>query len=163
MSEKFFFIFALEQFKFLHEIYKTLDDKINKMLSTILTIEPILIALAYYLLKDNSSFLIAFSFSLSFGSFTLAAIMGIYNHMPKEIIFTDSLKLYNKYLNESLNEINEITAVIIGDNTQKLKEQCLNKSTMLRNMQWSIVSGISFLFITFLCMIIEKFFIVLDC
>jgi len=163
MSEKFFFDLALDQFKFIHEIYRNLDDKINKMLSTILTIEPILIALAYYLLKDNPSIIISFSFFLSFGSFTFAAIVGIYNNMPKKIPFTDTLKLYNKYLNEPLNEITELTAVIIADNAQKLQLQCNNKASLLRSMQLSIVSGISFLFIAFVFLVMGKYLIALNC
>lgn len=154
MSDLFFYHFSLEQFNLIHSMYQKLDDKINKMLSTILTIEPIFIALAYYLMKENLKFWPTILFSLSFGAFTFASILGIRNHIPKKIEITDPLKFYYKNFDQSIDKISEKAAVNIADDAQKLLKQVNDKGEMLKNMQIAIVAGIFLLFLAFLTLLL---------
>lgn len=127
-----------------------LEKKISELLSRTLTINPILVGLAYYLLKDNFIIIPFVLFLLSFISLCIATIYGIYSQVPRKIVYLDPLKFYEKYYGEKLDDLKEQAAVTIGDAVQQLEIQCSNKSKSIKMMQIFVIIGIVLIPIAFI-------------
>ena len=160
--EDFFYKLSSLQFNFLHELYRNLDNKINEMIKTVLTILPIVVGVGYFLLEKSFSYYSFAFFILTILSFTSAAIIGVVGHIPQKIKFLDPLTYYDRHYSDDLIDIVEIAAVTIGDDIRNLEIQCRNKAKMLKKMQRTIILGIVSMSIAFITLFIP-YLMLLDC
>lgn len=154
MKDEFFLNISIEQYKIIHDVFKTIDDKVKNIMGIIIAIFPIIVGIGYYLLSIFSLWSFIF-FGISLLSLFMSTVIGYFAYMPIKIDLINPKALYDEYYQENLDDTKETIAVTIGSFVENMSKNCVNKSDKLKYMLFFLLGSNICLLITFIFLFLK--------
>jgi cytochrome bd-type quinol oxidase subunit 1 len=148
---KFFFELALKSDDVIQKANERVNEKIRNFISLAATLVPIVLGVAYYILKQTTAnYLLLITFFLSLASFVSAIVIGVFLQRPTGFRFFNPQKMLNKYEKKSLLYVISKSASTWSDIVVRNKKVVNSKQFYLNCMLGLICFGLFVLALAFL-------------
>ena len=147
---QFFFDFVAKADYVTEQSNEHVLKKINGVLTLASTLVPVVVGLGYFVLSQTKQLVTVIPIFISLILFLLAIARGIILLKPKQLFDIDVLKLIQKYKDETLSYIINISAVSWADMVNDNQELINSQEAGVNQMFILIVSGLILLAVAFL-------------